>query len=94
MEADAASKWWGVVSVEDNGPGIPPERRGEVFQRFFRGDADHRPGQPQGSGLGLAIVHDIVRLHGGTVAIDDATARDGSRVMRFVLRLPLADDAV
>ena len=94
MEADAASQWWGVVSVEDNGPGIPPERRGEVFQRFFRGDADHRPGQPQGSGLGLAIVHDIVRLHGGTVAIDDATARDGSRVMRFVLRLPLASDAV
>jgi len=94
MEADAASQWWGVVSVEDNGPGIPPERRGEVFQRFFRGDADHRPGQPQGSGLGLAIVHDIVRLHGGTVAIDDATARDGSRVMRFVLRLPLASESV
>lgn len=94
MEADGASRWWGVVSVEDNGPGIAPERRGEVFQRFFRGDADHRPGQPQGSGLGLAIVHDIVRLHGGTVAIDDAIARDGSRVMRFVLRLPLADDTV
>jgi len=94
MEADAASQWWGVVSVEDNGPGIPPERRGEVFQRCFRGDADHRPGQPQGSGLGLAIVHDIVRLHGGTVAIDDATARDGSRVMRFVLRLPLASESV
>lgn len=84
----------GVVSVEDNGPGIPPERRGEVFQRFFRGDADHRPGQPQGSGLGLAIVHDIVRLHGGTVAIDDAIARDGTRVMRFVLRLPLASESV
>lgn len=94
MEADAVSQWWGVVSVEDNGPGIPPERRDEVFQRFFRGDADHRPGQPQGSGLGLAIVHDIVRLHGGTVAIDDAVARDGGRVMRFVLRLPLAGDAV
>ncbi|MGN6263770.1 MAG: sensor histidine kinase [Ralstonia sp.] len=94
MEADTASQWWGVVSVEDNGPGIPSERRGEVFQRFFRGDADHRPGQPQGSGLGLAIVHDIVRLHGGTVAIDDATARDGSRVMRFVLRLPLASESV
>jgi len=91
---DSVSQWWGVVSVEDNGPGIPPERRGEVFQRFFRGDADHRPGQPPGSGLGLAIVHDIVRLHGGTVAIDDAAARDGSRVMRFVLRLPLANDAV
>ncbi|GAQ28730.1 sensor histidine kinase N-terminal domain-containing protein [Ralstonia insidiosa] len=94
MEADAASRWWGVVSVEDNGPGIPHERRGEVFQRFFRGDADHLPGQPQGSGLGLAIVHDIVRLHGGTVAIDDAIARDGCRVMRFVLRLPLVNESV
>ncbi|GCB04751.1 sensor histidine kinase [Ralstonia sp. SET104] len=93
MEADAASQWWGVVSVEDNGPGIPPERRGEVFQRFFRGDADHRSGQPQGSGLGLAIVHDIVRLHGGTVAIDDALTRDGNHVMRFVLRLPLAGES-
>ena len=93
MEADAGAQWWGVVSVEDNGPGIPHERRGEVFQRFFRGDADHRPGQPQGSGLGLAIVHDIVRLHGGTVAIDDAVARDGNRVMRFVLRVPLAGES-
>lgn len=93
MEADASSRWWGVVSVEDNGPGIPPERRGEVFQRFFRGDADHRPGQPHGSGLGLAIVHDIVRLHGGHVAIEDATAHDGTRVMRIVLRVPLANDA-
>ncbi|AQW30186.1 ATP-binding protein [Ralstonia syzygii subsp. celebesensis] len=89
--ADSLAGWLGVVCVEDNGPGIPSERRAEVFQRFFRGDADHRPGQPQGSGLGLAIVHDIVRLHGGTVAIDDAIAQDGARVMRFVLRLPLAD---
>jgi signal transduction histidine kinase len=92
MEADASSRWWGVVSVEDNGPGIPPERRGEVFQRFFRGDADHRPGQPHGSGLGLAIVHDIVRLHGGHVAIEDAAAHDGTRVMRIVLRVPLAGE--
>ncbi|AEG67387.1 sensor histidine kinase [Ralstonia solanacearum] len=89
--ADAQAGRLGIVCVEDNGPGIPSGRRAEVFQRFFRGDADHRLGQPQGSGLGLAIVHDIVRLHGGTVAIDDAIARDGAQVMRFVLRLPLAD---
>ncbi|MFP3891702.1 MAG: response regulator [Ralstonia sp.] len=94
IDADAASRWWGVVSVEDNGPGIAADRREDVFQRFFRGDADHRPDQPPGSGLGLAIVHDIVRLHGGTVAIDDALARDGGRVMRFVLRLPLVVDAI
>lgn len=94
IDADAASRGWGVVSVEDNGPGIAADRREDVFQRFFRGDAEHRSGQPPGSGLGLAIVHDIVRLHGGTVAIDDALARDGGRVMRFMLRLPLVVDAI
>lgn len=68
-----------VVMVEDNGPGIPPARRGEVFKRFFRGD--HTPGAqavqqaaPGGAGLGLAIVHEIVTLHQGTICIEDVPA--------------------
>ncbi len=67
-----------VVMVEDNGPGIPPARREEVFKRFFRGD--HTPGTapratPQGgAGLGLAIVHEIVSLHHGTIRIEDVPA--------------------
>lgn len=65
-----------VVMVEDNGPGIAPARREEVFKRFFRGD--HTPGAqavqqaaPGGAGLGLAIVHEIVTLHQGTIRIED-----------------------
>lgn len=56
-EADGRS----LIEVEDNGPGIPPEARRQVFERFFR-----LPGASQpGSGLGLAIVREIVHgLHG------------------------------
>lgn len=71
-----------VVMVEDNGPGIPPARREEVFKRFFRGD--HTPGtqpvqaMPGGAGLGLAIVHEIVTLHQGTIRIEDVPAPAGA----------------
>lgn len=63
-----------VVMVEDNGPGIAPARREEVFKRFFRGD--HVPGRspeatPGGAGLGLAIVHEIISLHHGSISIED-----------------------
>lgn len=66
-----------VVMVEDNGPGIPPARREEVFRRFFRGD--HTPGTapqatPGGAGLGLAIVHEIITLHHGSIGIEDVPA--------------------
>ncbi|MBY4946499.1 sensor histidine kinase N-terminal domain-containing protein [Cupriavidus respiraculi] len=83
-----------VVMVEDNGPGIAPGRREEVFKRFFRGD--HTPGRqaqigaPGGAGLGLAIVHEIITLHQGTIGIEDVpSARDpGRNLMRFVIRIP------
>jgi signal transduction histidine kinase len=80
-----------VVMVEDNGPGIAPARRTEVFKRFFRGDRQATPpaSGPTGAGLGLAIVHEIVTLHGGTIVIEDALEqRDAG--MRFVITLPLA----
>lgn len=66
-----------VVMVEDNGPGIPPQRREEVFKRFFRGDRSPEPGgggraaPTGGAGLGLAIVHEIVTLHQGSIRIED-----------------------
>jgi two-component system sensor histidine kinase TctE len=49
-----------VLWVRDNGPGIAPEHRARVFERFYRAASDD-----QGCGLGLAIVRDILRLHGG-----------------------------
>ena len=56
------------LSVQDNGPGIPPDERERVFDRFYR-----RPGQSaSGSGLGLAIVQAIARQHGARIALDDA----------------------
>lgn len=71
-----------VVMVEDNGPGIPPQRREEVFKRFFRGDRAPEPGgrgdHAGGAGLGLAIVHEIVTLHHGTIRIEDVPPAPGA----------------
>ncbi|MBI4319848.1 MAG: cache domain-containing protein [Chloroflexi bacterium] len=55
------------VTVGDRGPGIPPERRARLFERFYRLDPDRR--EP-GVGLGLAIARDIVEAHGGSIGMD------------------------
>ncbi|WP_370968440.1 ATP-binding protein [Amycolatopsis sp. cg9] len=68
-----------VLTVTDDGPGIPEADRERVFDRFVRLD-DARARDDGGSGLGLAIVADIARAHGGT-----AVAEAGSR---FVVTLP------
>lgn len=59
---------WVGVSVRDTGPGIPPEERPRLFERFFRGRAGQETGTP-GTGLGLAIVQEIVDIHGGRVEV-------------------------
>ena len=64
------------VTVTDDGPGISPEERTRVFDRFYR-----RPGTaPPGSGLGLAIVKAIADAHGATVALSDGPAGKGLTV--------------
>lgn len=75
--------------VEDSGPGIAPEHRERVMQRFVRetATADSAPG----SGLGLAIVQAIAQAHGATVALD-ASARLGG--LRVVVRFPAAATSV
>jgi signal transduction histidine kinase len=54
-----------VLRVADNGPGISPDRRDAVFERFYRGRESHAPG----SGLGLSIVRRVAGLHEGTVGL-------------------------
>lgn len=57
-----------LLVVADDGPGIPPDARERVFQRFVRLDASR---SVPGSGLGLSLVRAIVRLHGGTISLSD-----------------------
>jgi signal transduction histidine kinase len=59
--------------VSDTGPGIPPEARGRVFDRFYR----HDTSAGTGSGLGLAIVREIATRHGASVTLADASAQGG-----------------
>lgn len=76
---------WALVTVDDDGDGVPEAERERVFERFVRLD-EARAREAGGSGLGLAIVRGIVRAHGGTIAVD-ASPRGGAR---FTVRLPSA----
>ncbi|MGI4843548.1 MAG: sensor histidine kinase [Janthinobacterium lividum] len=68
-----------VFAVEDSGPGIPSEKRSQVFQRFVRLDQ-----HSQGSGLGLAIVREIGAAHGARVELGEGAQGSGLRVtVRF-----------
>ena len=63
VERDAEGR--AVLTVVDTGPGIPPEERERVFDRFYRGESNRAPG----SGLGLSIVKRIADAHGGTIEL-------------------------
>jgi len=72
------------ITIDDNGPGIPKSRRAEAFKAFSRLDPSRNP-DSGGVGLGLTIARDIIRGHGGDVALEDSP-KGGLRVR---LRLPL-----
>jgi len=63
--------------VSDNGPGIAPEHREAMFERFRRGDGI---GDAKGSGLGLSIVQRIAELHGGSISLEAGPDNRGLRV--------------
>jgi signal transduction histidine kinase len=76
--------------VEDAGPGIAPEERERIFERFSRGSTGRRRGLGDGTGLGLAIVAQHVSQHGGRVWVEDRLG-GGSR---FVVELPAWSEVV
>ena len=74
-----------TINVDDDGPGIAPEHREDVFRPFYRLD-DARNQDEGGAGLGLAIARDIARSHGGDVSL--GTSAMGG--LRASVRLPYA----
>jgi two-component system OmpR family sensor kinase len=73
---------WAVLEVVDDGPGIPPELLGSVFERFARGDSS-RSRNAGSTGLGLAIVQAVVAGSGGTLSVTSEPGRTA-----FTVRLP------
>lgn len=79
-----------VLNVADNGPGIPPEERERVFQKFYQIEKDFT-GQVEGTGLGLSLVKRIVEAHGGSVRLQSVVGQGST----FSIMLPevLPDEA-
>ncbi|HWH95003.1 MAG TPA: HAMP domain-containing sensor histidine kinase [Baekduia sp.] len=73
-----------ILQVADNGPGVAPDQRATIFERYRRG------ARSAGTGLGLAIVGEIASLHGGSVAVGDAP--EGGAL--FTVELPLRTQLV
>jgi len=77
-----------VLTVEDSGPGIAPEERVRVFDRFYRGASDRDGVDPGGSGLGLAIVRTIATRHQARVTLGQSDHLGGLRVEVHFPALP------
>lgn len=73
------------IEIDDRGPGVREDEREAIFGRFARGRAGLEVGGSSGTGLGLALVDEHVRMHGGSVWVEDASSGGA----RFVIELPL-----
>ena len=73
-----------IITIDDNGPGIAPEHRDDVFKAFFRLDPS-RNTDTGGTGLGLTIAKDIVQSHGGDLLLSEASLGG----LRATITLPL-----
>ena len=73
-----------ILTVTDNGPGIPKEDQAHIFDRFYRVDKA-RSRDTGGTGLGLSIVHQMVLMHGGNVSVDSEEGHGAT----FTVELPI-----
>ena len=74
-----------VVEIVDAGPGIPPEERDRIFERFYQLDKSRVKGPGGGFGLGLAIAREIVEAHGGGITVESEVGRGSV----FAVRIPI-----
>lgn len=79
------------IAVEDAGHGVPADERELIFDRFSRGGGGGNRGADSGVGLGLALVAEHVRLHGGSVWVEERTDRRAGA--RFVIELPTVPES-
>lgn len=75
-----------VFSIEDDGPGIPPENREDAMKPFHRLDAARNQNQGAGVGLGLAIAADVARRHGGALRLGQSQNLGGLRADLVIAR--------
>jgi two-component system, chemotaxis family, CheB/CheR fusion protein len=76
-----------VVTVTDNGIGIPPPALARIFEMFYQGD-EGRPMRGGGLGIGLTLARSLVEMHGGTIT---AASPGSDRGSAFTVRLPVAE---
>jgi two-component system OmpR family sensor kinase len=81
-----------AIAVRDDGPGIPADQHGFVFERFYRG-SDARASGRTGSGLGLAIVQAIAEAHGGSAKLESAPGRGTTVTITVPVQHPAGDGA-
>jgi signal transduction histidine kinase len=84
-EEENDGRYW-RVSVEDDGPGIPDDIKGRIFDRMLKGTTTAK-----GTGLGLYLVKSLVESYGGRAWVEDRMPGDHSKGTRFVVMLPEAE---
>ncbi len=87
-KAEAVDRAYCKVTIEDNGTGIPDNMKKKLFSRFQRGDT-----KASGKGLGLYLVRSLVHCYHGYVWIEDSVPGDHTKGARFVVMLPVIEDA-
>ena len=73
-----------MINIEDDGPGIPEDKREDVFKAFYRLESS-RNKETGGVGLGLSIAKDVISSHGGTITLGDSDMGG----LRVLISIPL-----